>query len=63
MKFSGKVGNEPVNKRLNVGDDPNHRLYTGNVFWICHCWEIQKVVTDLNLEPIRQMAGLISRHW
>jgi len=23
MKFSGKVGNEPVNKRLNFGGDPD----------------------------------------
>jgi len=23
MKFSGKVGNGPVNKRLNFGGDPN----------------------------------------
>jgi len=24
MKFSGKVGNGPVNKRLNFGGDPDH---------------------------------------
>jgi len=24
MKFSGKVGNGPINKWLNFGDDPNH---------------------------------------
>jgi len=23
MKFSGKVGNKPVNKRLNFGGDPD----------------------------------------
>ena len=24
MKFLGKVGNGPVNKKLNFGDDPDH---------------------------------------
>ena len=24
MKFSGKVGNGPMNKRLNFGGDPDH---------------------------------------
>jgi len=24
MKFSGKVGNGPLNKRLNFGGDPDH---------------------------------------
>jgi len=24
MKFSGKVGNEPMNKLLNFGGDPDH---------------------------------------
>jgi len=33
-----------VNKRLNFGADPDHRLYTGVVFWIRHYWEIRKVV-------------------
>ena len=28
MKFSGKVGNEPVDKWLNFGDGPDHRLDT-----------------------------------
>ena len=42
MKFSGKVGNGPVNKWLNFGDD--HRLDTGIVFWILRYWEIRKVV-------------------
>jgi len=44
MKFSGKVGNVPVNIRLNFGGDPDHRLDTGIVFRIRHCWEIWKVV-------------------
>ena len=29
MKFSGKDGKAPVNKRLNFGGDPDHRLDTG----------------------------------
>jgi len=29
MKFSGKVGNEPMNKQLNLGGDTDHRLDTG----------------------------------
>jgi len=44
MKFSGKVGNVPVNICLNFGGDPDHRLDTGIVFRIRHCWEIWKVV-------------------
>jgi len=28
MKFSGKVSNGPVNKWLNFGSDPHHRLVT-----------------------------------
>jgi len=46
MKFSGKVGNGPVNKSLNFGGDPDHRLDTGIVFRICHYWEIWKVVIN-----------------
>jgi len=34
MKYSGKVGKEPVNKFLNFGDDPDHCLDTGIVFRI-----------------------------
>jgi len=45
MNFSTeKVGNEPLNKRLNFGGDPDHRLDTGIVFRIRHYWEIRKVV-------------------
>ena len=44
MKFSGKVGNESLNKWLNFGGDPDHRLDTGIVFRIPHYWEIWKVV-------------------
>jgi len=44
MKFSGKVGNGPLNKLLNFGGDPDHRLDTGIVFRIRHYWEKRKVV-------------------
>jgi len=44
MKFSGKVGNGLVNKWLNFGGDPYHRLDTRIVFRIRHNWEIRKVV-------------------
>jgi len=32
VKFSGKVGNGPMNKSLNFGGDPDHRLDTKIVF-------------------------------
>jgi len=44
MKFSGKVGNGPMNKRLNFGGDPDHRLDTDIVFRIRHYLDIRKVV-------------------
>jgi len=44
MKFSEKVGNGPVNKLLNFGGDPDHRLDRGIVFRIRHYWEIRNVV-------------------
>jgi len=44
MKFSGKVGNGPMNKRLNFGGDLDHNLDTGIVFRIRHYWQIRKVV-------------------
>jgi len=44
MKFLGMGGNAPMNKRLNFGGDPDHRLDTGDVFRIRHNWEIRKVV-------------------
>jgi len=38
--------------------------YRRIVFRIRLCWEIRKVVNGrADLEPIRQMSGLISRHW
>ena len=45
MKFSGKVGNGPMNKCLNFGGDSGHRLDPGIVFRIRHYWEIRKVVS------------------
>jgi len=44
IKFSGKVGNGPVNKRLTFGGDADHRVDTEIVFRIRHYWEIQRVV-------------------
>jgi len=60
MKFSGKVGNGPVNKRLTFGGDPDYRLNTEIVFRIRHCWEIRKVVNGHSFILIRQMAALVS---
>jgi len=50
MKFSGKVGNGPMNNKwLNFGGDPHHRLDTGIVFLIRHYWEIRKMVNGRSL--------------
>jgi len=61
MKFSGKVGNGPVNKRLNFGGDPDHRLDTGIVFRIRHYREMWKVVNVYSFILVRQMAALVRR--
>jgi len=61
MKFSGKVVNGPMNKRLNFSGDPDHRLDTGIVFRICHYWEIRKVVNGDSFILIRQIAALVRR--
>jgi len=61
MKFSGKIGNWPVNKRLTFGGDPDYRLDTGIVFRIRHCWEIRKVVNAHSFTLIPQMAALVRR--
>jgi len=61
MKFSGKVGNGPVNKRLNFGGDPDQRLDTGIVFWIRQYWEIRKMDNGRSFISIRQMAALVRR--
>jgi len=37
MKFSGKVGNGPTNKRLNFGDDPRNGSRTRSVSQ--HWWQ------------------------
>jgi len=39
MKFSEKVGNGPVHKRLNFGGDPDHHVDTGIVFRVRHYWD------------------------
>ena len=44
MKFSGKVGNGPLNKWLNFGGDLDHRLDTWIAFRIRHYLEKRKVV-------------------
>jgi len=44
MKFSEKVGDGPINRRLNFGGDPVHRLDYRAVFRIRHYWEIRKVI-------------------
>jgi len=61
MKFSGKVGNGPMNKKLNFGDDLVNRLNTAIVFRIRHYWEIQKVVNGHSFILIYQMASLVRR--
>jgi len=61
MKFSAKVGNEPVNKWLNFGGDPDHRLDTGIVFRIRHYWEIRNVINGHSFILIRQTAALVRR--
>jgi len=50
MKFSGTVDNRPVNKWLNFGDNPDHCLDTGIVFWISHCWDIRRDAVMLGIE-------------
>jgi len=42
MKFSEKVGNGPLNKRLNFGGDPDHVVDTGIIFRNSHYLEIRK---------------------
>jgi len=63
MNFSRKVGSGPMNKWLNFGGDPDHRLAAGIVLRIHHYWEIRKVVNGHNLLliMIRQMAALVRR--
>jgi len=60
MKFSGKVGNGSLNKRLNFDGDPDRRLDTGIVFRIRHCWEIRKVVSQ---PTVLRDAAVQGMHW
>ena len=57
-----ELGNGPMNKLLDFGVDPDHRLDrpTGIVFQICHYWEIRKVVNGHSFMLIRQVAALVS---
>jgi len=69
MKFSGMVGNGPMNKRLDFGGDPDHCLDTEIVFRIHHYWEIRKVKvvnghksaapSSHSFILIRQMAAVV----
>jgi len=56
MKFSGKVGNGPMNNWLKLSGDPDHRLDTGIVFRIRQYWEIRKVINGHSFTLIRQMG-------
>jgi len=49
IKFSGKVGNEPMNKRLNFGGDPDHRLDTGLFSGFVTIGRYRKWLTHINL--------------
>jgi len=49
-----------IEKGLNFGGDPDHRLDTGIVFRIRHYWETRKVVNGhLLLILIRHMVALV----
>jgi len=61
MKFSAKVGNGPMNKCLEFGGGPNHRLNSKIVFSIRHYWEIRKVANGHSFVLNRQMAALVRR--
>jgi len=50
-----------MNKRLQLGGDPDHRLATGVVFQIRHYWEVRKVINEHSFILIRQMAALVRR--
>ena len=51
-----------MNKQLNFGGDPYHRLDTGIVFRICHYWETRKVVstdcTERRCSARHALAGI-----
>jgi len=58
MKFSGKVGNGPANKRLNFGGDPSHHMDTVTVFRIRQS-PLRNVINGHSTLLIRQMAALV----
>jgi len=62
MKFSGKVGSGPMKKSLNFGGDFITVWIQGLFSGFATIGRYRKWLTDINLEPIRQMAGLMSRH-
>jgi len=59
MKFSGKVGNGPMNNCLNFAGYPD--LDKGIVFQIRHYWEIWKLINGHSFILICQMATLVKR--
>jgi len=63
MKFSGKVGNGPMNRWLNFGGDPGHRLDTKIAFPITIGRYGKWLLADINLLLIlnRQMAAFVRR--
>jgi len=61
MKFSGKVGNGPVNNWLNFGGNSDHRLDTGIVFLIWYYWEIGKAGLHFSYDVITSQAHDIVR--
>ena len=63
MRFSGKVGNGPMNKWLDFGSDPDNRLNTELFSGFVTIGRYGKWLTDINLLLIliRQMAALVKR--
>jgi len=61
MKLSWKVGNGPVNKWLNFGGDPDHRLDTGLISAFVTIGRYGKWLTDDSFILFRQMAALVRR--
>ena len=58
MQFSGKVGNEPMNKWLNFVGDSDHGLDTGIVFRIRHIGRYG-MVNGHSFILIREMAAVL----
>jgi len=50
MKFSGKVGNGPVNKRLNFGNDPDHGFRSVWRYWV------RRALAEVCTVPVSQAA-------